>query len=276
MTIKFPIAGRITLLVLCCMLAAVTLYPLAFMIINTFRTNVEYMKSPLGFPASPYLKNYVNMIRSYNVFQHLGNSAVCAVGSVLVILLFSSMSAYVFAKTPFRGSKAVFLVYVSLMMMSPMVLLIPFYTTIAKLRLTNSYLGLIIAYSVMSIPYTTYFLKVCFSAVPEELIQAAKIDGAGYVRIYSSIMVPLGKTTMLTLALLNFVWNWNELIYGLVIMQDEAMRTMPAAVATIVGRFTTNMPLLLTGLLITTLPVLICFVVFQKYLIQGMMVGAIK
>lgn len=276
MTVKMPIWGKIVVFSLCCFFAVATLYPLLFMFMNTFRTNAEYMQAPLSLPNSLYLKNYVNMMRSYSVFQHLANSAICAVGAVCVILVLSSMSAYVFAKTPFRGSKAIFLVYVSLMMMSPMVLLIPFYMTIARLHLTNSYFGLIIAYSVMSVPYTTYFLKVTYHSIPDELIQAAKIDGAGYLRIFTSIMVPLSKTTLLTLGLLNFVWNWNELVYGLVIMQDEAMRTMPAAVATIVGRFTTNMPLLMTGLFITIIPVLICFVIFQKHLVNGVMVGAIK
>jgi ABC-type glycerol-3-phosphate transport system permease component len=276
MTVRLPLAIRIPILALCSILACITVYPVVFMLLNTFRTSIEYMSAPLGLPQSLYLKNYVNMMRSYKVARHLINSGICTGGSLLLILLLSSMAAFSFTKLPFRGNKQVFLLYVSMMMMSPMVLLIPFYLVLARLHLTNSYQGLIIAYAVMCIPYTTYFLRVSYSAVPDELIQAAKVDGAGYLRIFIHIMVPLSSTTLFTLALLNFVWNWNELLYGLVIMQDEIMRTMPAAVAIIVGRYITNMPLLMTGLFLTSLPVLICFFVFQKYLVQGMMVGAIK
>ncbi len=268
--------GSVFVLVALAIISLTTIYPVLFMFLSSLRTRIEYVQSPIGVPTGIFLKNYINMFISFRVLLHLKNSLLVNLAAMILTTGLGSLSAYAFAKSPFRGSRSLFLGVIAMMMVPAQVLLIPTYQIFSKLNLINHFVSLILMYTVLGLPYTIFLLKASFTAVPDEVLQAAKIDGASYLRVFTDIMLPMGKTAILTVTLLNFIWCWNELLLGLMYLSKEEMKTMSAAVATIVGRFTTNIPYLMTGLFLNLVPVIILYLIFQEHLVQGLTMGAIK
>jgi ABC-type glycerol-3-phosphate transport system permease component len=186
------------------------------------------------------------------------------------------LAAYAFAKSRFKGKGYLFLFFISMMIIPFQVLMLPLYIMFAKLNLINTKLSMIIIYTATLIPFALYFLTTNFRTIPDEIIESAKIDGASYFQIYWSIILPIGRSAMLTLFILDFVWLWNELVLALIFLQSDETKTITAGVATILGRYSSNQPLMLTGLLLSSLPTIIIYCVVAKFLMKGITVGAVK
>ena len=137
----------------------------------------------------------------------------------------------------------------------------------------NNYLSVILMYAVGSLPFSIFFLSASFRSIPDELIEAAKIDGATLMQVYRKIILPIGSPSILTLGILNFLSMWNELILALLLLPDENKRTITTSVAMVVGRFITNEPLLQPGLLMSSLPTIVVLIIFSKYLVKGISAG---
>lgn len=257
-------------------ISVITLYPLLFMFLSSIRTKTAYLSSPMGFPENIYIKNYYKMFKIYNIFTNYRNSFICSFFSVSLTSLLASLSAYVFSKVPFKGSKIIFIFIVSLMMISGQVLIIPMYLLFSNLNLVNNYLSLIIAYTVLLSPYSIYLLTANFSGIPNEILQAAKIDGASFFRIYWSVVMPMGITAVTTVTILNFIWSWNEILLALLMLPRTNLKTLSAALATIIGKYVWDVPLLMTGLFLSIIPIMIIYLILQRYLVQGLTMGAIK
>jgi len=256
-----------------CLVALTTLLPLLYMAMTALKDETEYFTNPYGLPQGLHFDNFRIMVENYGFLRSLGNSVLIVGTSLTLSLLIGSLAAFAVAKLRFRGKRVFFLFLISLQLVPGQVMLIPIYLLFSRLGMINNFLSVILMYTVGSLPFSIFFLNASFRNIPDELVEAAKIDGASFRQIYMYIILPIGSPAILTLGILNFLSMWNELILALMLLPDESKRTITSAVSMVVGRFTTNQPLLMTGLLMSSLPTIVVLVIFSRYLVKGISAG---
>jgi ABC-type glycerol-3-phosphate transport system permease component len=257
-------------------LSVLSLYPFIFVLFTAFKTRKGYTADPVGFPTEPTLEYLERALTSGNMMGYLTNSIIIVSVAVLILLVIGSMAGYALSVLKFRWSSAILLGIICLLAVPAAVVMIPLYRTVNQLGLINTHLGLILTYTALQLPFSIYLMTSFFNGLPREIIEAAKVDGAGQARIFISIAMPLAGPALSTMAVLNFLWLFNELLFGLLIMQDDQHRTLPVGLAALQGQNTTPVPLLASGLLISLLPVLAVFIFAQRSLSRGLMMGAVK
>jgi multiple sugar transport system permease protein len=268
--------GRLGIFLALLAVSATTIYPLLFMLATALKGRKEYLFNPYGLPRQPTLVNFANAWTHGKVGQYLANSAIVVVAGVLLSWVACGLAGYAIAQLRFRGRRALFLAILGSMMIAPQVVLIPLYSMLIHLRLLNRHLGLILVYVTLAIPFGTYLMTSYLRSVPRALVEAAQVDGAGHLQILWWVMLPIARPALVTLGIFNFLWMWNELLFALLILQDDTTRTLMVGVANLRGQYTTNIPLLSAGLFLAALPVLLVFLVFQTQLSKGMTLGAVK
>jgi len=256
-----------------CLIAATIIYPLFFVVTTSLRTNVDYKKDPFGAPGALNFDNYFKLWNEYNVGRAFMNSVFVAGISVAFVLIFATLAGYALAKLPVFGSKLFNATFVSVMLIPGPVLIIPIYLVLAKLGLVGSYPGLILVYVATGLPFAIFFLTLTFRAIPDELIEAARVDGAGFFRTLWSIVTPMGSSGIATLAVLQFLGIWNELIFALILIPDAQMKLLTPTLASIGKRFVSDQPLTSAGLFITALVPLLMLTFASKYIMRGLQVG---
>jgi len=264
------------LVLLLTLVAVTTLLPMAYMLISSFRTMTEYIYSPLGFPSRFRLDNFISIASGYPLLRNFSNSLILSLVSLGLSLLVSVPAAYAFAHIPTRWGSTLYVATISLMMVPIMVTLIPRYIIFSKIGILDSRLSLYLSYTAGALPYTVFLLTVGFKAVPKELVESAKIDGAGYAQVVFNVIIPMGRATIITACILNFVSFWNELVQAMMFTSNEKLKTITVLVSTMGGRYVSNMPLILTGLLIASIPMIVVYVFFQRYIVEGITMGASK
>lgn len=267
---------EIIIFVILSIIACVTIFPFLFMVLTTFKDRNEYLVSLFGWPEQFTFNNYKIVWDSFDFIGMTFNSFVITASAVFLSLLVTSMLGFALSKIQFSGKKLITALVVSGMFMPGQVLIIPVYNIMIKLGLVNTYLGLILFYVATSIPFATFLMIANLKNVPNELMESAKIDGASLFRVYRSIALPILMPALATAAILNFISYWNELLYAMVLLQQEEMRTITVGVTSLVNRFGGNTPLLYAGLLLSAIPVILIFFIFQKYLVKGVTGGAVK
>ncbi len=255
------------------LVAATILYPLYFVILTSVRPNSDYLQNPFGLPGQWTFENYLRLIEDYGIGQAFLNSLFVSSSSVVIILVLASIAGYALAKLPVPGTKVITATFVSVMLIPGPVLIIPIYVMLARLDLVSTYAGVILVYVATGLPFATFFLTLSFRGIPDEVIEAARIDGAGFPRIMWSIVRPMGSSGLATLAVLQFLGAWNELIFAYILIPKESMRLLTPQLATIGERFLTDQPLVSAGLFITASVPLILLAFASKYIMQGLQVG---
>ncbi len=252
------------------------LYPFVFVTITAFKTTKNYAADPLGLPVPPTLEHMQRALTSGNLGVYLVNSLIVVGVAVALLLVIGSMAGYALSCLKFRGSGVISLGVVCLLAVPAVVVMIPLYRTVGQLGLINSYAGLVLTYTALNLPFSIYVMSAYFSGLPRAILEAATMDGAGQFRLFRSIVLPLSRPALGTLATLNFLWLFNELLFALIILQKDEKRTLPVGLATLQGQHTTPVPLLAAGLLIALMPVLLVFFFAQRHLARGLTVGAVK
>ena len=257
-------------------LTLLSLYPFVFVTFTAFKSKRAYTADPVGPPWQPTLEYLERALTSGNMLGYLLNSIIVVGAAVLLLLVIASMAGYALSILKFRGSGVILLAIICLLAVPAAVVMIPLYRTVSQLGLMNSHLGLILTYTALQLPFSIYLMTSFLNGLPREIIEAAQIDGAGQIRVFRTIAMPLAAPALSTMATLNFLWLFNELLFGLLIMQDDQNRTLPVGLAALQGQNTTPVPLLASGLLISLLPVLAVFFLAQRSLSRGLTAGAIK
>jgi multiple sugar transport system permease protein len=188
----------------------------------------------------------------------------------------ASLAGFAIAHLRFPGRAILLIGIIGLMAVPAAVLMIPLYRTVGQLGLIDTYPGLILTYAALNLPFSIYLVASYGAGLPREILEAARVDGAGLWATFRRIAVPLSYPALATLVTLNFLWLWNELLFGLLILQDPAKRTLQVGLATLQGQHTTPIPLLAAGLLVSLGPVLIVFFASQRNLARGLTAGAVK
>jgi len=253
--------------------AVLTIYPLYFIVITAFKTRQEYLTNQFLPPSDPTLENFRQAFRDGQLLTWVGNSVLITVASVIVAAIVSSLAAYPLARSRFPGRLPFIGLNIVLMVVPPVVLVVPLFLFFVNLGLVNSRLAVVIIYVGLLIPFSIYLLVNFFATIPRSLEEAARMDGAGQLRTLWSVIMPLSAPAVVTVVVVNAVWVWNELLIALVFLQDDNARTLTAGLTFFQGRFIQNEPLVMTGALIATVPMLLLYVVGQRFFIRGLTAG---
>lgn len=264
--------ARWPIFIVLCVLAATIIYPLWFVIVTSLRPNSDYLQNPFGLPAVWSFGNYVTLANSYGLGRAFFNSLFVTSAAVVVVLALSVVAGYALAKLPVPGIKYISATFVSVMLIPGPVLIIPIYLLLARLGF-QGYWGLILVYVATGLPFATFFLTLTFRGIPDEVIEAARIDGAGLFRTLWSIIVPMGSSGIATLAVLQFLAVWNELIFAVILIRDQSMWLLTPTLATIGDRYLNDQPLVSAGLFVTASVPLILLAFMSRYIMQGLQVG---
>jgi raffinose/stachyose/melibiose transport system permease protein len=268
--------SRIGVHVLMVLLAFTILFPLYFMVVNGFKSNSEFANNPLALPQHLTFGNYVEAVNGRNFGRLFLNSLVITTSSVLITTAAGALAGFAFAKFQFKGRDALFNLMLPLMVIPPIVLLIPEFEVMSALGLVNTFASVIVIYIGIMLPFTIYLLRNFFMSFPTSLIDAALVDGCTYFRAVLSIVLPLSAPALATVVVINAVFAWNELLIALVFLQDEELRTLMVGVSLFRSRLTLDVPALMAGLTIATIPIVVLYLAGQRYLIEGLLSGAVK
>jgi alpha-1,4-digalacturonate transport system permease protein len=255
--------------------ALVALIPIVWLVLGSFKTPTELSERPPSLlPDSWGLSNYTEALTRFDFTSYLFNSVVVTLAATLLTLAINSMAAYALAKYNFRGKNGLFLLTLATIMIPLQVILIPVYQVVASLGMVNTLWGLIIPAA--ATPTGVFILRQYMLSIPDELIEAARVDGAGEFRIFLRIVLPMCRPALAVVAILSIMWRWNDFLWPLVVAQSEAVYTLPVALARFTAEETVPFNLIIAMSVVTVLPVIILFLFFQRQIVTGIANTGIK
>ena len=250
--------------------------PFVWMLLGSFKTQGELLRvPPTWLPEAPTNQNYAELLSKANFPQYFVNSAIVAIAVTAGNLTFCSMVGYSLAKLRFRGRNALFVLVLATLMIPGVVTFVPLFVLVTNAGLANSYPGLILPFLVS--PFGVFLMRQFFSGLPDDLMDAGRVDGTSELGIFARIMLPLTKPALATLGILTFLGSWNNFLWPLVIAQTEEMYTLPVALALYsTGQNAQNYGLLMAGAVVVVVPVLVIFLVFQRHVTRGIAITGLK
>jgi len=251
------------------------LYPFVWLVISSFKYEADIIKYPPSLFSDTYtFSQYIRVWDSIPLLKFLTNTIIFACGVTIISILFDSMAGYAFGRMKFKGKKPLFVAVLVTMMVPFQVVMIPLYIEIYKFGLLDTYAGIILPRATSA--FGIYLMRSFFVSLPKDIEEAGRIDGFSEYRIYWSIMLPLCKPAILTLAIIHLMNNWNDLLYPLMLTSSTEMRTLSAGLAMFVGQKTIEYGPTLAATAISLLPLLVVYVFAQKYFVQGVAMSGLK
>ena len=273
---KKALAWKIVIYIFLVLMAFLYLAPLVWMFFVSLKTNTEIFKSPFALPEEIQLGNFIFAWTAGKLGIATLNSAIVCVTALILNIIIGCMASFALGRLRFKMSGAVMTYFLIGMMIPIHCILIPLFKTFSNMHLYNSLLGLIIPYTVVSLPTTIFIMTGFFKNMPNEMFEAACIDGCSIYKIFTSIALPLSKTGIFVTALMAFVGNWNELLLAMVFISDDAKKTLPVALSKFVGPYNTNYTQLFAAIIIAILPTIIVYCCFSNQIVDGLTAGAVK
>jgi multiple sugar transport system permease protein len=257
--------------------AVLTTLPLIFMISTALKSQVYIIETPPQFlPQHPTLQNFVEAWTSNNFGVFFMNSLAVAISTTAVSVLLSAMMAYAFARFAFAGKNLFFYSLLLTLMIPGLMLIIPQFLLAKNLGLLDSRPGLVFVYIATSLALNTYLLRSFFEQLPREIEQAAVVDGAGHLVIFTRIVMPLSTPALATVSIFTFLYAWDEFPWAVTAINSDANKTLPMAIALFQTAHSTQWGLVFAASLIAIIPVILVFIVFQRYFVRGLTSGALK
>lgn len=276
------IVGVIAWWICVCLVSVMTVAPLLWTLATSFKPAEEILTNALSFiPHSPTLSNYFEVFTTVPFARYFVNTLVVALGGVVGNLFLGSLAGYALAKLEFRGRHTVFAIYLASMMIPSIVTMIPTFLVLRHVPLAggnnlfgNGGVGLINSYWAVILPgaagaFAVFFMKQFFEGLPDEIGEAARVDGAGEFQIFWRIYLPLAKSGLAVLGLLTFQSGWNNFLWPLIVLNDPEMMTVQVGLAGFVNNYSTNYGPLMAGTVVTMLPVLLIFLFSQRWIVEG-------
>jgi len=257
-------------------LAALTMIvPLLWMISTSLKSNQYILKMPPRIiPEEPTLDSYKQLFDLFPMLRMLFNSITVAVVVVGGQIITSLMAAYAFARMRFKGREFLFLIFIATMMVPFQVTITPLFITMRYFGWLNTYLGLIIP--TLHTAFGTFQLRQALLTIPKELEESAFMDGANHFLVFSRIIVPLAKPAIATLCVLAFMSSWNSFLWPLIVTRSEEMMTLPVGLSALHGRYETKWNMVMSGSVVSIIPIVIVFIFSQRYFVQGISRSGIK
>lgn len=275
MAMRKKTAGYWALNVVSILLAVIFIGPILWALAVSFQKEGKQIKSVVDWFTPPYtLENYPAIILNSEVPTWLINSLVIAVVVTLLTVIFSAMAAYAIAKLPFKGSKGFFMYFLLGLMVPGEAMIVPLFITVNGMNLIDTYAGMIlpaIAGSMNLIIMVTFF-----RGLPNELLEAVKIDGGGEITTFFKIVLPLSKTIIATVCIFSFVGSWNNYLWPLLCAMSNDLFTLPVGIPTFAGTYTVDYVRPMTASMVASLPMIIIYIIFEKQIVAGITSGAVK
>ena len=248
--------------------ALAVLAPIVWAVLSSFKTPTELaQRPPTLFPQDPTGANYVEALTAFDFGRYFLNSALVTVLATLLTLAVNAMAAYALAKYNFRGRDTLFLITLATIMIPLQVIFLPVYQVVTSLGLVNTLWGMIIPAA--ATPTGVFLLRQYMLTLPDDLIEAARIDGAGEFRIFLRIILPLCRPALAVVAIFSVIWRWNDFLWPLIIAQDESVYTLPVALARFSGQLVVPFHLVLAMSVLSIVPVIVLFLLLQRQIIAG-------
>jgi ABC-type glycerol-3-phosphate transport system permease component len=257
-------------------LGITAVFPLLFMLQASFRTQLDWANAKIGLPTTLSLDALARAWVQASIGSYFINSVIVTVGASALSAFLASTSGFAFSTLRWPGRRFMYFFVLSWIAIPPLLLMVPIYVEMVDLGLVNTYWSVILLYSALNLPFNMYLMTAFFRAVPSELLEAARVDGASVHRMFAQILLPLSVPAIATLVIFNALYVWNEFVFALLLLHDDSVRTLTVGVNQLVGKFFFDYPALLAGMLITSLPMVVVYLVFQKYLVRAISAGALK
>ncbi|MCC7353600.1 MAG: carbohydrate ABC transporter permease [Anaerolineae bacterium] len=254
----------------------ITLVPVFWIIITSLKSNKEIRESALSLPTSPRFQNYVDAWVGANFDRYFLNSVIVGIFTVSLVLTVGSLAAYAFARMNFPGNRLIFTLIFLGMTFPETARLGPLLSMMYKLKLVDTRWALVLSYAAGSLPFAILMMRSFFRGFPEELEQAARIDGCSNLQFFIRILLPLSTPALSTLGIFAFMGSWNEFLEALLLINKDSLRTLPLGLMNFQGINYTNYALSITGIIITALPVIVVYIIFQRRFIEGLTAGSLK
>lgn len=255
--------------------AVIALFPLVGVLTSAL-TNAERSSASLSIPTTPHFENFLTAWNQGRFADYMQTSVIVTVSVVVLSGVLAILAGYAFGTMRFRGQSVLFYVLLLGLMVPSEALIIPLYFDLRDLGLTDTYWSLIFPQVAQSLAFATFWMRGFFRSIPPALVEAARLDGASRWSILWRILVPISRPALVTMAMLVFMWTWNEFLLPLVMITDESLRTAPLGLAFFQSQHTSQFALLAAGATIVALPVVVLYLFLQRHFIAGMLSGALK
>lgn len=256
--------------------AVLALVPIYFMLVNAFKTNAEYAGNQLAPPHHFALSTMHAALAGGDLFSWMLNSLLITGASVIVSTIVAASAAYPISLMDWRPGRIVMSVLVALMVVPPIVLVIPLFQMVADAHQLNTYQSVIVIYTGLMLPFSTFLLASFFATIPRSLIEAARIDGAGTLHTLRSVVLPLSRPALVTVIVVQALWVWNEVLIAVIFLQQSNLRTLMVGLTVFSSRYHLNIPVVMGGMLLATIPMIALYLIGQRSFVRGLTAGATK
>ena len=275
---------RIVIYGLLAIWAVIVIFPLAWTVISSLRTDQQIMFNPWGLPAELHFENYLRAWTKANIGAFFGNTLIVVIPSLFFTLLFSAMVAYVLARYEFKGQKFIYYLFLTGMMFPIFLALVPLYFIMEFMKIRNTFPGLAIVYVAFSLPFTVFYLYAFFKTLPKDLLEAAIIDGASHTQAFFQVMLPLAQPGLVTVGIFNFLGQWNQFILPTLLMDNTGLKEGQTRYVLSQGlyflqiqqQYTNDWSGMFAAVALVMIPTLVVYIIFQNRIEKGLTVGALK
>lgn len=276
---KLSIMDKITLALKYIALSFFTLlciYPIFWLFLSSFKTNEELYSNPWGLPSELRISNYVQAITQGHILQYFGNSVIIAFSAVIISVILSSMVSYAIARMNWKLSKIVMNIFLLGMMIPVYAMIIPLFSMFNKMGIQNTHLAVIIPQIAISFPMSIFIITAFMGSIPRELEEASVIDGCNIYQIFWKIIMPISKSSIVTVGVVSFINVWNDLLLPQIFLTDSSKMTLPVGLTEFQGQYATDYVTMIAAVIITIIPSIIVYILLHRNIMEGMVAGAVK
>jgi raffinose/stachyose/melibiose transport system permease protein len=254
------------------------IFPLIWMIYSSLKEKRVFNADIIGLPTEPTFSNYIKVLENedFHIYESLFNSFRTTLISVFLIVLFGFIVGYILARIKFPGNRILYVVFLSGILIPIHSLLVPIYVVFEAVNFSNKWFTLILPYVSFALPVSIFLVEGYVKVIPTSLEEAAALDGCSFSKAMFNIILPICKPILVTAAIINIFYCWNEFSFALVLIKDVQLQTVPLAVSQFTGQFNSDYPKIMSAVLLTSSPIIIFYFVFSKHIIKGMVAGAVK
>lgn len=254
----------------------ISVFPLLWVVVSSFKTNKEILSSAFSLPGSLDFAGYAIAMEKADIpMRFLASLIVAGISTIIAVVIYS-MAAYVLARIDFKGKSILFALLISSMLIPSNAMIQPVYYVIKMLGLYDTKGGLILVYTGFGMAMCLFLMRSSFMGVPRELEEAAYLDGAGFIKTFKSVMLPVCKPAMASSAILTFIFSWNEFLYAMLLTSSEENRTLPLTIKYFTSSFSFNYSSMFAALVLCIVPTVIMYVIMQEQVAESMVAGSVK
>lgn len=270
------IGGKIFTYFVIALIIVISVFPFIWVLISSFKTQFMIMSNPLALPESWNFSAYIRALTATPIVIFYRNSIILATVSTALTLIIVGMSAYVVARYNFKGQGLIILMFSSCLLIPSISLSYPVFRMIKTLGMYDTLRGLILVNTAFGLPVTFFIMRSYFLTIPRELSESAAIDGAGFARIFISVIVPMAKPAFAAAGTFQFMWVWNEFYFSMLLTSSDECRTLPLSLNYFMAQFSADYPAMFAAVIMVVTPTILVYSLMQKQVINGLTAGAVK